>query len=127
MVKEAESHAGEDKTRREGIEKKNQLDSMIYQAEKTLSENSEKLDESEKKTIEELLTVAREDLESDDTARIDAARQRVEAELHKLAEKLYKAEAGSPGPQADPASGADPGGQDDDVIDAEYTEEKSDS
>ncbi len=131
MVHDAESHAQEDKERREQIEHRNQLDNMIYGAEKTLAEAGDKLDESQRKEMEETLKTAREDLASEDAARIDAARQRVEQATHKLAEVLYRAsEAGGPaGPEAagGPAAGEAGGGPPDDVIDAEYTEEKGDS
>ena len=52
---------------------------MLYQAEKTLSENSDKLDPTDKKGLEDVLADAKKDLESDDDARIDSAHQRVEA------------------------------------------------
>jgi len=131
MVNEAETHASEDKERREAIEKKNALDSMIYQAEKTLRDSSDKIEPAEKKALEDVMAEAKTDLESDDAARIDAASQRLEAQLHKLAEALYKAQAADPGEAA--STGGAPGDegaraeQDDDVIDAEYTEEKGDS
>jgi molecular chaperone DnaK len=132
MVKEAESHASEDKQRRESTDKRNQLDNMIYQAEKTLSENGENLEADDRKSFEELLAEAKTDLESEEDARIDAAHQRIESELHRLAEQLYKSQAGSAGGPQDPAAAggdADPASAppDDDVIDAEYTEEKTDS
>jgi molecular chaperone DnaK len=127
MVKDAESHASEDKDRREGIEKKNNLDSMIYQGEKSLAENGEKLDDALKSGLEGVLAEAKKDLESEDVARIDAALQRVQSELHKVAEVLYKADAAEADPgAADAAAGGGDGGgaADEDVIDAEYTEEK---
>ena len=128
MVKDAESHAAEDKDRREGIEKKNNLDSMIYQAEKTLTDNADKLDDGQKSGLEALLVDAKKDLESDDAARIDAALQKVQAELHKVAEALYKAEAeaeASGAAAGDPGASGPGGAAEDDVIDAEYTEEKN--
>jgi molecular chaperone DnaK len=106
---------------------------MIYQAEKMIAENAEKLDEADKTVLEAALTDAKADLESGDAAKLDAARQRVEAELHKIAEKLYKSEsAGAEGgsPADANASGADSKagtGADDDVIDAEFTQENDDS
>ncbi|MBM4384028.1 MAG: molecular chaperone DnaK [Deltaproteobacteria bacterium] len=124
MVRDAEAHASEDKARREAIEKKNQLDSLIYQADKTLKENGEKVGADLKKEAEDAITAGRADLESEDAARMDAAKQKIEAAMHKVAEVLYKAQA---------AEGAQPGGAQasggekkggDDVIDAEYTEEK---
>ncbi|NNL86468.1 MAG: molecular chaperone DnaK [Myxococcales bacterium] len=124
MVSDAEQHAAEDRERREKIEKHNALDSMIYGAEKNLSENSDKLPEAERKELEEVLAAAKEDLASEDAARIDAATQRVEQATHKLAEALYKANPTSAeeGGAADASAEA---GSDDDVIDAEYTEEKA--
>jgi molecular chaperone DnaK len=126
MVRDAEAHAADDTVRRDAIEKKNNLDSMIYQGEKNLAENSEKLEDDQKKGVESVLADAKKDLESDDPARIDAALQRLQTELHKLAEALYKAEASAAGPAAGPDASAGDGGaapQDEDVIDADYTEE----
>ena len=127
MVEDAEANAAADKDRREAIEKKNELDSMIYQAEKLVSENGDKLDDDEKSSLEQVLTDAKADLESGDVAKLDAAKQRVEAELHKVAEKLYKSEAagaeGMPPNPGAPEGGAGAGASaDDDVIDAEFTD-----
>jgi molecular chaperone DnaK len=127
MVHDAESHAAEDKNRRELIEKRNQLDSMIYQAEKMVADNGEKLAEADKTTIEGVIADAKKDLEADDLAKLDAARQRLEAELHRLAESLYKADADAGAAGADATEGSTTSSDDDDVIDAEYTEEKGDS
>jgi molecular chaperone DnaK len=123
MVKDAEANAEADKERREGIERKNELDGLIYSAEKTVADNEDKIDAARKGEIEEVLKAAREDFDSDDTARIDAAKQRVEQTMHKLAEELYQAQPeGEPG--ADPTAGAGgAAGADEDVIDAEFTEE----
>jgi molecular chaperone DnaK len=129
MVTDAEAHASEDKERREVIEKTNQLDSLLYQAEKTVSENEEKLDEAEKTAVRGAIEEARQELESGDAAKLDAARQRVETELHKIAEKLYKSEAAPEGGEAPPQGGAAgaAGSGDDEVIDAEFTQESDDS
>jgi molecular chaperone DnaK len=130
MVREADAHASEDQTRRETIEKRNALDSLIYNAEKTVRESGDKVPEEEKTKIEEVLKEAKADLESDDLARIDAANQRVEQAMHKIAEVLYKAqpEEGAEGPPGAGGPGESaPGGEDGDVIDAEYTEEKGGS
>ncbi len=128
MVRDAEANASQDTERRDQIEKHNQLDSMIYQAEKMLADNGEKLSDADKGPLQGAIDSAKQDLESDDVARIDAANQQLEAELHKLAETLYKAEsageADSADPSAEPSADA---GTDEDVIDAEYTEEKDNS
>jgi len=127
MVREAESHAGEDRARREQIEKHNQLDSLIYGAEKTLSDNADKIPETDRKRVEEVIAEAKKELESGDTARLDAARGRVEQAMHGIAETLYKTQqpqTGAPGAGGDGGSASGDGGDGDDVIDAEYTEEK---
>jgi molecular chaperone DnaK len=133
MVDEAESHASEDKERREAIEKHNVLDSLIYNAEKMLSDNGDKVPDDEKKALEEAIATAKQDLESGDAARLEAARQSVEQATHKVAEALYKAQtaeggdaAGAP-PGAEEAASSAAGGDEGEVIDAEYTEEKGDS
>jgi molecular chaperone DnaK len=126
MVREADAHAAEDKTRRDTIEKHNALDSLVYQAEKTLKENADKLSEADRKGVKDAVEAARRELEGNDAARLDSARQRLEQELHKLAEVLYKSQteasagAGAPGGGA---AGAAPA-SDENVVDAEYTEEK---
>ncbi|MCG8588820.1 MAG: molecular chaperone DnaK [Proteobacteria bacterium] len=127
MVKDAQAHASEDKTRRELVEKHNELSSLIYQAEKQLEENGDKLAADDKTKVEAALAEAKQDLESGDVAKLDAARQRVEAELHRVAQTLYQAQTDAAGagpePQADAPSG---GAGDEDVIDVDYTEEKRD-
>jgi molecular chaperone DnaK len=133
MVDEAESHASEDKERREVIEKHNVLDSLIYNAEKMLSDNGDKVPDDEKKALEDAIAAAKQDLESGDVAKLDAARQSVEQATHKVAEVLYKAQTAEGGDAPGAAPGAEeaaPSGAGDDegeVIDAEYTEEKGDS
>jgi molecular chaperone DnaK len=125
MVRDAASHAQEDRARREQIEKHNQLDTLIYGAEKTLRDNRDKLPEELHKGAEGVLAEARKELESDDAARLDAARERVEREMHKVAEVLYKSQTAPGGSEPGASPGAQAGGGgDDDVIDAEYTEEK---
>ena len=125
MVKEAEVNSSDDRERREVIEKRNRLDSLIYQAEKTMAENEENLSDEDKKSLEGLLDEAKKDLEGDDPARYDAAHQRIESELHRVAEQLYKSQAPpeAPGPETEGKESS----PEEDVIDAEYSEGKSDS
>jgi molecular chaperone DnaK len=130
MIHEAETHATEDQTEREKVEKRNQLDSVIYQGEKLLEENAEKLSDADTAPVKSAIEAAKKDLESEDVARFDAARQSVEQELHKLAEILYKTDAPEEGGTAAPDPGASstaPPPSDDDVVDAEFTEEKGES
>jgi molecular chaperone DnaK len=128
MIREAEEHASEDHAQREKVEKRNGLDSIIYQGEKLLQENEEKLSDVDSGALKSAIEEAKKDLESDDEARFDAGRQRVEQELHKIAEVLYKTQA-EEGAAATTEPGADSAGSaaDDDVVDAEYTEERGDS
>jgi molecular chaperone DnaK len=128
MIREAEEHAGEDRERRDLIEKRNGLDSLIYQAGKTLTDNADKVSAEDKQKVETALSEAREVLESGDAAKLDAARQKVEQSMHAIAEALYKAQSGggdgAAGGAPPPGSGSTSGGGDD-VVDAEYTEEKN--
>jgi molecular chaperone DnaK len=129
MVKDAEAHASEDHARRDAIEKKNHLDSMVYQAEKTVAESGENIPVVDKNEVDEAIANAKTVLEGDDAAALDAAHQRLEGALHKVAEHLYKAQADAEaaagaGDAAGDAAAGGQGGGDDDVIDAEYTEEK---
>lgn len=125
MVKDAEMHADEDKKKRECIEARNQLDSMIFQAEKMLKENPDKVPEAMKSDIEAAVVEARAKLDSDDKTVLEAARTSLETKFHKLSEELYKnagAQAQQPG--ADAAGGPAGGStkSKDDVVDAEYEE-----
>ena len=107
MTKEAELHAEDDRKRKEAVEIKNQLDSTIYQLEKTLKESGDKLPADKKSKIEAALVDAKKDLESNDAARMKSASEKltaVGAELYAEAQKAAQA-AGAAGATAD-ASGA---------------------
>ena len=128
MIQEAELHASEDHAQREKIEKRNGLDSILYQGEKLLQENAEKLSDADSGALKSAIEEAKKDLESDDLARFDAGRQRVEQELHKFAEALYKTQAAEgSGAASEPGTDSAGSAADDDVVDAEYTEERGDS
>jgi molecular chaperone DnaK len=124
MAREADAHAAEDKEKREVVEARNQLDSMVYSVEKMLKEHGDKISGEEKATVESALTDAKKALEGEDKAILESARERLVAASHKLAEQMYKAAgAGAAGGEA--AAGAAPGGEakkDEGVIDAEYVD-----
>jgi molecular chaperone DnaK len=131
MAKEADSHSAEDKTRREEIEAKNQLDSMVYNIEKMLKEHGDKISGTERGDVENALADAKKAIESGDKSQMDSAREKLTAASHKLAEQMYKATqaADTPGAGAGPApgAGAPSGGdgqakKDEGVIDAEYVD-----
>jgi molecular chaperone DnaK len=126
MRADAESHAEEDKKRLEEIEARNLLDNRVYQMEKLLSENREKVSEADLKPVEEALAAAKSALSSGNLSQIQSASKQLEASSHKLAEVLYKTaqasaasspDGGSSG-NARPKEGSGPG----DVIDAEYVD-----
>src|SRR5438477_11853 len=131
MAKEADAHSAEDKAKREEIEAKNQLDSMVYQMEKMLRESGDKISGSERGEVENAIADAKKALESGDKANMDRAREALTQASHKLAEQMYKA-AGSQGTEgAGPSAGAGPSGseggdgqakKDEGVIDAEYVD-----
>jgi molecular chaperone DnaK len=128
MAKEAESHAGEDKARREAIEAKNQLDSTVYNVEKTLKEHGDKISGDDRSAVESALADAKKALEGEDAAIIKSAQERLVTASHKLAEQMYKT-AQPAGDGAQPGAGAQAGAQaggeqkkDEGVIDAEYVD-----
>ncbi len=131
MKKDAESHAEEDKKRRELVEKKNRADSLAYEVEKTLKEHGEKLSESDRQQIEEAMKETREAAQGDDAARIDAAMEKLNQASHALAAMLYQKQEGAGAAEGEGpggAAGAGPAGGEqgkkdeggDDVIDAEF-------
>jgi molecular chaperone DnaK len=126
MVKDAQSHSDEDKKRREEIEAKNRLDSLIYSTDKSFSENKSKLGPAEIGEFESALADARKALEAGGTDNLNQAAERLQQVSHKLAEAMYKnASQASSGGAPPPGSGtSEPGGQgkEDEVIDTEYVD-----
>jgi molecular chaperone DnaK len=131
MRTEAESHAEDDRRRFEEVEARNRLDGMVFQAEKTIRENREKLSEADVKKAEEVIEDAKKAMTEGGTARLRSATENMERALHKIAEELYKtAQAAGGGEQAGAAgagaSAGSSGGAHDkkpgDVIDAEYVD-----
>jgi molecular chaperone DnaK len=127
MIKDAESHAEEDRQRKEAAELRNQADTLAYQTDKTLKEHGEKLDEATKADIEQALTELREALKGEDTDAIKTKMEGLASRSQKLAEAIYQASADQPGGATSDA-GATEGGAtgDDDVVDAEVVDEGDD-
>jgi molecular chaperone DnaK len=131
MVKDAEAHAAEDKNRREGIDARNALDSLVYEAEKTLGEHKEKIPMADLNAAENQVTAAKSVLEKEDAAadELRGALESLQTSLHKVSQALYQAESaeqgnGSAAPGASPGAGGESGAGEPDVVDAEFTEEK---
>jgi len=129
MVKEAESHSSEDLSRKELIEVRNQLDSLVYSTEKLVNENREKLDEADIKAIEDALAGGKKALEQEDNVdELKKAMENITQASHKVAEVLYKQtppDGGAPGEGA--AGGAGEEAQEGDVVDAEVVEDEKKS
>ena len=121
MTKDAELHAEEDKKKRELIDARNRLDSVIYGTEKSLKEIGEKISADDKKKVEEALATAKSALTSEDVETLKKAEEGLNTASHKIAEELYKnASASATKASADPSTGASAGGGKEDTVDAEY-------
>jgi molecular chaperone DnaK len=141
MRVEAESHSEDDRRRMEEVEARNRLDGILYQSEKMIRENREKINEADVKTAESAIEDARKAMTEGGVARLRSATENLERSLHKVAEELYKstqaaggaeqagaagagagAPGGAPGAGAGGATGGAQGGKPGDVIDAEYVD-----
>jgi molecular chaperone DnaK len=122
MVKEAESHAEEDKRKREDIEVRNQADSLTYNTEKILNENKDKLSAEDVTAVENAIKETREAIDANNPTLIKEKMDALNKASHKLAEIMYqKASAGQQTTPPPPGGGAKAGGQED-VVDAEFEE-----
>ncbi|MFF9632568.1 molecular chaperone DnaK [Streptomyces fradiae] len=117
MVREAERHAEEDHKRREAAEARNQGEQLVYQTEKFLADNADKVPGEIKTEVETAVTELKEKLKGDDTAQIRTAAERVAAVSQKLGQAVY-ADA-----QAGPEGGEAGGRDEDEVVDAEIVDE----
>ncbi|MBS2033085.1 MAG: Hsp70 family protein, partial [Deltaproteobacteria bacterium] len=131
-VREAKSNEAEDKKRREEAEVRNKADSLVYQTEKLLADNKDKVSADVVKTIQDKLDALKKAVESKDTAAMSKATDELTQASYKIAEEMYaKAGAGAPGAAGAAGPGAAPGAnptddkkKKDDVVDAEFTEKK---
>jgi molecular chaperone DnaK len=126
MAKEAEAHAAEDKEQREAVEARNQLDSLVYNIEKMLKDAGDKVAGSDRGDVENALADAKKTLSGTPNAsELNAAKDRLTAVSHKLAEAMYKASAASATASTDgatAAAGTTEEKKDEGVIDAEYVD-----
>jgi molecular chaperone DnaK len=129
MVKDAEAHAAEDKKRKETVEARNQLDSLVYSTEKSLKEYGGDLDAGVKDNIENALKKAKEALDGQDAQAMRTAAEQLSQSSHKLAEAMYaKASRQQSGQEASgdakEQSPSDDKKKKDDVVDADFEEVK---
>jgi molecular chaperone DnaK len=126
MAKEAEAHASEDKEKREEIDARNSLDSLVYNIEKMLKDSGEKVQAADKSDVEAALAEAKKTLEgTPSSSDLKAAHEKLTHASHKLAEVLYKATAAEAAAGGAAPAGEAPAGEakkDEGVIDAEYVD-----
>jgi molecular chaperone DnaK len=129
LVRDAETHAEEDKAKRELVDARNSADALIYSTEKSISELGDKVDSETKTNVEAQIAELRKAMEGDDTAEIKRASDELTKASHKLAEAMYQQASQS---EQQAGAGAETGGQaadgsgaaDEDVVDADFEEVK---
>ena len=131
MVKEAESHAEEDRKRREAVELRNEADNLVFRTEKLLSENADKINDDVKQPVEEAIAEVKSALEGEDNDRVKAAVEKLNTTSAQLGQAMYAAaqaaqqqapsEAGGPSDHAD--SNGESSTTEEDVVDAEIVDD----
>ncbi len=126
MVKDAESHAAEDKKFHEVVNARNHADNLIHATNKSIKELGDKVEADEKKSIESAVEALQEAMKGDDKSAIESKTEALQELAGKLAERVYKQKAeagasGGPDDQQGPGGGQASGGGDD-VVDAEFEE-----
>jgi len=124
MVEDAEKYAEEDRRRREAVEVRNQADQLVYQTEKTLKDQGEKLDAALKAEVEEALSGLKDALKGDDTDAVRSGMEALAALSQRLAEAIYQATADESGGGSDDDAAQDV--EDADIVDAEVVDEGDD-
>ena len=122
MVKEAEAHASEDKQHKDEVETRNNADSLVYQAEKTIKDLGDKADKAQVEKIQAAAEVVKEALKGTDLEAIKKATEELQKPLYEMSAAAYQAaeQAGAAQGQGAPDAGQAAGKKDDDVVDAEY-------
>ena len=118
MVADAESHASEDKSRRELIDARNQADALTYSVERTLSEHRGKLSPEDARRVDNAISDVREALKGEDLGAIKRMTDALQQASHAMAEQMYKQNANAPGS----AQTESPNANDGEVIDAEVVD-----
>jgi molecular chaperone DnaK len=116
MVKDAEAHAADDKTRREVIDARNRADALAYSVEKTVNEHRDRLPATDVSQVESAIGTAREAAKAHDLNAIRSATEALEKLSHRIAEQLYKQS------QANAANAASPDRKGDDVKEGEVVD-----
>lgn len=119
MVKEAETHAAEDRRRRELIDARNAADAVVYSVEKNLHEHGAKLASGDRQEIEQRVASLKETMSGEDAGAIRAGTEALNQAAMKLGQAMYAEQAAGPGGPQEPGAGA-PG--EEGVVDAEFEE-----
>jgi molecular chaperone DnaK len=126
LVKEAETHAEEDKRKKELVDARNAADALIYTTEKTMNEQGDRVDSATRADVEEAVNSLKQAMENEDTAEIKRLTEGLTQASHKLAASMYEqaSQAGAQQGGAGPEDMGQPGSSrsDEDVVDAEYRE-----
>ena len=120
MIKDAESHADEDKARKEEAEIRNNADTLVYSVEKQLSDNDDKISEDEKAAVEGKLSAVKEALDGEESESIKITTDALSEEFQQISQRLYE-EAAQEAAEGEEASGGEAAA--DDIVDAEIVEE----
>ena len=130
LVKDAELHSDEDKKKKELVEARNTADTLIYSTEKSMKDLGDKVDTATKSKIDEIISRLKKAMEGDDKEEIKRLSEELTQSSHKLAEAMYQQASQKGEQQAEPgAEGAaqpGPSTPDEDVVDADFEEVKSD-
>ncbi|MGD8343062.1 MAG: molecular chaperone DnaK [Desulfobacterales bacterium] len=127
LIKDAETHAEEDKSKRELVEARNSADALIYSTEKSINELGDKVDSETKTNVEASIAELRKAMEGEDTAEIKRISDELTKASHKLAEAMYQQASQSEqqaGAEAGGQAAGDAGAADEDVVDADFEEVK---
>ncbi|MFN2350162.1 MAG: molecular chaperone DnaK [Thioalkalivibrio sp.] len=122
MVRDAETHADEDKRFHELVATRNQADNLVHATEKSLTDLGDQVEAEEKQAIESALADLREAMKGDEKADIEAKTQKLAEVSGKLAERVYAKQSAEGGAGGEPGGEAQADAQSDDVVDAEFEE-----
>jgi molecular chaperone DnaK len=122
MVKDAESHAEEDKKRKAAVEAKNHAEALVHSTEKALSEHGSKVGDTERRAIENAIADLKEALKGDDSSAIQTKTNTLAQASMKLGEAMYKQQQEAQSAPGAGGDGAASGEKKEDVVDAEFTE-----
>jgi molecular chaperone DnaK len=128
LVRDAESHAEDDKKKRELVDARNSADAMIYSTEKSINDLGDKVDSDTKTKVESAIATLKKAMEGEDTAEIKRCSEELTTASHKLAEAMYQQASANEQQAAGAESAGSEGGPtpDEDVVDADFEEVKED-